>query len=220
MNRTLLAGLAGLAILAACSDIVSPLRNQRYDWRLIVTYDSAGPRVDTLSFHWPRNQVPVKMWVEDASDLKARAREGIALWKDAFLYGEWDARLVDDSASADVIVRLLQPPPLRAGAIRMAASVEPCFGATDVDTGTTRHEIVLPIRSYVFPSLPNDPGLEDCMRHVTSHEIGHTMGLFQHSTDSLDLMYGVPAVDFLSERDAGTAENAYHFKPDMVPVRP
>jgi len=220
MNRTLLAGLAGLAILAACSDIVSPVRNQRYDWRLIVAYDGAGPRVDTLSFHWPRNQVPVKMWVEDASDLKARAREGIALWKDAFLYGEWDARLVDDSTSAQVIVRLLQPPPLRAGAIRMAASAQPCFGATDVDTGATRFEIVLPIRSYVFPSVPNDPGLEDCMRHVTSHEIGHTMGLFQHSTDSLDLMYGVPTVDFLSERDVGTAENAYHFKPDMVPVRP
>ena len=78
MSRTLLAGLAGIATLAACSDIVSPVRNARYDWRLIVAYDSAGPRLDTLSFHWPRNSVPVKLWVEDASDLKARAREGIA----------------------------------------------------------------------------------------------------------------------------------------------
>jgi predicted Zn-dependent protease len=206
MNRTLLASLAGIALLVACSEIVSPVRNQRYDWR--------------LSFHWPRDQVPVRLWVQDTFDLQDRVREGIALWRGAFLYREWDGTLVDDSTKADVIVRLLLPPPVRAGSIRLAGGVPPCFGATDVDTVNTRYQLLVPIRTYIFPSLPNDPGILDCMRWVTSHEIGHTMGLFQHSTDSLDLMYGLPAVDVLSDRDVGTAQNAYHYLPDMVPLRP
>jgi hypothetical protein len=33
-------------------------------------------------------------------------------------------------------------------------------------------------------------------------------------------MFGVPSVDGLSQRDIGTALNAYHFKADMVPLRP
>ena len=211
--------LTALAAGIACSDIIAPSRNVRYDWRLIVNFDSAGPRVDTLSFHWPRGSIPVKVWVENQYNIPDRIREGIALWKPAFVYGEWNAKVVADSNLADVIVRTIQPPPLAiAPAHRFPALVEPCIGATDVDTGATRFQLVVPIHVYVFPTLPADTGITRCLRTVAAHELGHSLGLFQHSADSLDLMFSVPTATRLSDRDVGTAVNAYHFAADMVPV--
>jgi hypothetical protein len=209
------AALAAVAVGIACSDVVAPSRNARYDWRLLVNYDSAGPRVDTLSFHWPRNHLPVKIWVEDQYGLPGFIRDGIRLWQGAFLYGEWDGVVVGDSSTADVIVRTIQPPPQS-----IPGMLPPCLGATDVDTVSNRFQLRVPIRVFVYPSIPGDPTLGACLRTVAAHELGHSLGLFQHSTDSLDLMYGVPRATFLSDRDLGTALNAYHFKADMVPVRP
>lgn len=219
-NRLMIfAGLAVLSTAIACSDIVSPNRVLRYDWRLIVSYDSnATTYLDTLSFHWPRNRLPVKVWVEDANDLPGYIRQGIGVWKNAFLYNEWDATIVSDSNAADVIVRATQPPPAVRAANRMNGMAESCEGATDVVTGATRFELEIPIRSYVFVAVPGAPDLDECLARVATHELGHTMGLFQHSTDSLDLMYTFPSRLFLTDRDLGTAYNAYHFKADIVPA--
>src|SRR5215510_8740753 len=98
-RSTLFALTTALAVVAgaACSDIVSPARNQRYDWRLVVNYDSAGlPFADTLTFHWPRTHLPVKIWVEDQFNMPTHVRDGIKLWRSAFLYGEWDGVVVSD----------------------------------------------------------------------------------------------------------------------------
>ncbi len=222
MNRPTIFAFAAVAAVAtsiACSDIVSPSRSARYDWRLIVDYDSAGlPFSDTLSFHWPRNRLPVKIWVENQFDMPSHIRHGIGLWRGAFLYNEWDGKIVDDSNTADVIVRTVTPPPQ--SQIRLAGMVPSCVGATDVDTVNTRFELRVPIRVFVVPSIPGAPDLDQCLETVAAHELGHSMGLFQHSADSTDLMFTVPTAQGLTDRDVGTALNAYHFRADMVPVRP
>jgi hypothetical protein len=210
--------------LVACSDLAAPTRSNAYDWRLIVTFDSLGPQLDTLSFHWPRSRLPVRIYVEDAGGLPDDVRQGIDQWKAAFLYGEWDAKITSDSNNADVIVRLAPPPPVgpKPSAGRLGSMLLPqCDGATDLDTVATRFELRIPLRVYVNPLVPStDPDLARCLRVTTAHELGHSLGIFQHSSDANDLMFTQPAVDPLSRRDINTVQTLYHFPPDMVPVGP
>ena len=225
MSRSIRVIFAVTALLiGACSDLASPTRSNAYDWRLIVAFDSLGPQLDTLSFHWPRSRLPVRIWVEDAGGLPDEVAHGIEEWKAGFLYGEWDARVTSDSLNADVIVRLAPPPPPgpKPVAGRIGSMLLPeCDGATDLDTVATRFELKIPLRVYVNPLVAsNDPNLARCLRVTTAHELGHSLGIFQHSPDANDLMFTAPAVDALSHRDINTAQTLYHFPPDMVPVGP
>lgn len=208
---TLLLGLAGLA----CSDLSAPTRVSPYEWRLIIP-SSTG--LDSLTFRWERGQLPVRYWVEDSLGLPAHVENAIATWRGAFLYGEWDGTLVGDSGQADVIVRLMTPPVKPSAAMRYHALLPECQGATDIDTLATRHQLALPIRVYLDPRLPGS-GLDACLAVTATHELGHTLGLIQHSTDPADVMYSNPATGTLSARDIRTAEAIYHLEADIVPVR-
>jgi predicted Zn-dependent protease len=60
--------------------------------------------------------------------------------------------------------------------------------------------------------------IANCLARVTAHEIGHSIGLFQHSNNPGDLMFGVPAVRAPSPRDRSTAQVLYHTKATLVPA--
>ncbi|MEP7325929.1 MAG: matrixin family metalloprotease [Gemmatimonadota bacterium] len=216
-----LALLAAGALSAGCTDIGTPSRAVPYESRLFIPFDNGGqPAVDSLRFHWPRSSFPVRYWVEDSLEAPALVRGAIATWKEAFLYREWDAAVVSDSSSADVIVRVENIPPKPGPSTIRLASLRPeCEGATDVDTVANRREFLVPVRIFLNPKFQSD-SLGLCMRITATHEVGHSMGLLQHSGDVNDIMFTDPRANGLSVRDIATVEALYHRESDMHPVRP
>ena len=207
----------------ACADIAPPLRDEFYEWRLI-TPAASGTGVDSLSFHWPQSRLPVRVWVEDAASLPANVPNAIATWRGAFLYGEFDATIVSDSTSADVIVRAGAAPGVefsRRGVRLYSALAPQCAGATDLDISEDHTQLRLPVRMYIDPrSDPNAADLPACLALTTTHELGHALGIWEHSTQATDIMFVDEVVSLPSERDLGTAEVLYHVAPNVEPVGP
>jgi len=213
---------AGLLLLTACSDIATPIRDNFYEWRLIVPAAS-GTGIDSLTFHWPKDRLPVRVWVEDAANLTQNVPKAIAAWRAAFLYREFEATIVSDSSKADIIVRAGPAPgiPLFSRTRFLSAFAPECVGATDINVSDDHTQLRLPVRIYIDPrSNPDAPGLNDCLALTTTHEFGHALGIFRHSTVATDLMYADPVVPAPSIRDLETAELIYHLEPDLVPVGP
>lgn len=206
--------LVGGVTALACTDIASPSRADRYEWRRIV---STGPgTADTLSFHWPRSRLPVTIWVENTLNLPAHVQAGIDKWKAAFLYNEFDAVTVADSNTADVVVRAGAPVKGGFDVVRLASIAPECEGGTDFDLPSGSTVLRPPIRVYINPRFdPSSPGVDECVALTTTHELGHAIGLFAHSPTPGDIMFGDPVVSVLSDRDRNTAEAAYHLQPSL-----
>jgi predicted Zn-dependent protease len=206
--------LAGGLTALACADIASPSRADRYEWRRIVGTGSGT--TDTLSFHWPRSRLPVRIWVEDTLNLPDHVLTGIDRWKAAFLYGEFDAVTVPDSNTADVVVRAASP--LKGGfnVVRLGSSAPECEGGTDFELPNGSLELQPPFRVFVNPRFdPASPGVDECLALTTTHELGHALGIFAHSPVTTDIMFGDPTVAELSSRDRATIEAAYHLEPNL-----
>ncbi len=212
--RAALPLLTLVATALACSEATSPDRVPNYEWRLVVD-------ADTLSFHWPVNDLPVRIWVEDSLDMPSRISEGIASWRAAYLYGEYDAVVVADSTTADMIVRVRTAPAKAIATVgRLHTLFAGCEGATDIDTVATRFQLQLPVRMYLAPRYdPAQVDLTECFRVTARHELGHSLGLFRHTSDTLDIMYGQPEAAGLSQRDINTAQIVAHWPANMIPTR-
>jgi hypothetical protein len=209
--------IAGLA----CSDIAAPLRTDFYEWRRFVP-SATGTGIDTLSFHWPQSALPVRVWVEDTVGLPANFERAIGIWKSVYLYHEFDARLVSDSTTADILVRGIPAPGLLLDRVELRSALRPeCKGATDLDVSDDDTELRPPIRIYINPLLSlDDPDLLDCLALTSIHELGHALGIFEHSPNATDIMFANPLVPLPSAFDRGTAEVLYHVPSTLRLVRP
>ena len=139
--------VAGLVLLAACSDMTAAPRDDWYEWRLIVP---DGAAQDTLNFTWPNDRVPVRFWAQDTLNLPARVDAAIDAWQKQFLYAEFRGERVSDPDDADVVI--VGGPPGSMPAFRSTASE--CNGATDVDIDQTSRLLTLPM----IVSLPFSAG--------------------------------------------------------------
>jgi predicted Zn-dependent protease len=209
-----------LVLLAACSDIVSPRRSNPYEYRAFVIKGTIDGSIDTVSFHWPRSYLPLRVWVDPADELSPHVGTAIARWQAAFLYGEVRAEMTDDSSHADIIVQNTVPPAGGAGvSLRVGARAPECRGETDLYYDLTAKTVILPIRMYVWPRFTTTPpGLEECYSLTVTHEFGHAIGLLGHSPDPSDVMYSDPVLDGISDRDRVTAETVYHINPTYSPT--
>lgn len=195
-----------LALLAACGDATAPLRVDRYEWRLFEPRPGGG--IDTLAFAWPNASQPLRIWAQDSLGLVGHTTAAIQSWQAQFLYGEFRGTLVPDSSEADIIV-VAGPAPADAPVLPMMA--RQCRGATDIAVDPLTFVLRPPMHIYIeLRFAPDDPGVDACLALTTAHELGHALGIFQHSTDPDDLMYSDPVVAAPSARDRNTAERAYH----------
>jgi predicted Zn-dependent protease len=200
MRAPLVLAALGLA-LAGCNNIASPAITNIYEFRDV----EFG---DTLTFHWPRSMLPVRVWVAADSPIRENVETAIARWQNAMLYGEFRATLVADSTTADIIVRNA-PSDIGGGILSMAPQ---CDGESDLDVDTNANTLTLPIHIFMFAVVADEiPGIPACYSITMTHELGHAIGLLVHSPDVGDVMYSNPMFDGISERDRQTVSLLYHY---------
>ncbi len=103
------------------------------------------------------------------------------------------------------------------------APVYACSGATSVPSTDAGNRFTEPfhIRLAILPGFtPAQVGA--CLRRTVIHEAGHALGLFQHSPDPADIMWGPSGAtpitaDRPSDQDRRTAEVLYHTTPTLLP---
>jgi hypothetical protein len=210
-RRSALPLLVGAAALASCEGAVPPEREGAYD------FDLSG---SGLVFHWTPDRLPVRYWVApDAGVVRDFATEGIRRWTGQFLYGEFRGTLVDDSAAADVLIWVSPPSPPAVQPTEDPPVLAACEGVTSNDTTATGPRALAgPFVVLIsWRSFYSDVDVVNCLERVTTHEIGHTLGLFGHSPNEFDLMNSTPRVASPSPADRTTAEVLYRTPPSILP---
>ena len=202
--------LAAACAAAACETAAAPERE--------LAYPLEDPQ-SGLTFHWTPDYLPVRYWVaDDAGQVHTFVREGLRTWAATFLHGEFRAVLVTNSAEADVLVFVEPGTPPPGNPTDDPPVLGACQGKTGYDLEPDEDRLVPPFRVTVaWDSRYADADVVNCLERVTIHEIGHTIGLFGHSGNELDLMHGNPRVRSPSPADQATAEVLYHTPPTITP---
>lgn len=208
-----LLALAAACVAVACETAAAPERE--------LAYPLEDPR-SGLTFHWTPGDLPVRYWVsDDAGSVRDFVREGLRTWAGAFLHGEFRGVMVADSAEADVLVFVEPGTPPPGNPTDDPPLLGACGGVTGYDLEPDEDRLVRPFRVTVeWDSRYADGDVVNCLERVAIHEIGHTIGLFGHSSNELDLMHANPRVRSPSPADQASAEVLYHTAPTITPPVP
>ena len=197
-----------LVLMVACHNPTVPDRQAAY------AFDDGFGDV----FRWPQQRLPVRFYPDTRGAMRTLVEYGIAAWTAQFIYGEFNGVIWSDSATADVIV-------LWSGAVPADVPPDPgppvtaCSGVTRLvtDASGTRLDSAIVITASRLAVTATDAQVAACFRRVITHELGHSLGLLQHSPQNTDLMAPDPLVDAPTSRDRGTVEVLYHSTPTIGP---
>jgi hypothetical protein len=200
-------GPTAVLLVLACGEPTVPTRTPAYGFDDAMTGDV---------FRWPGARLPVRVWVDQRGALPRLVNDGLRAWETRFLYGEFRGVTVSDSAAADVIVRW-------SGAVPPDVPPDPgppvfaCTGLTQFSVDATNT-----LDDYVRVEVGSTAGFSDaqvaaCLVRVATHELGHVLGILQHSPATADLMYPTPGVGEPSDGDRRTVEVLYHTEPTIAP---
>jgi matrixin len=194
-----------LVLLAACGEPTVPTRADIY------TFNSGSD-----VFHWPADRLPVRFYAQPVGNLAFLVQRGIDIWAGEFLYGEFTGTLVGDSTAADVLVEADSAPNVPPD---QGPWVYACGGVTTLPPTDSTSHLTGPLHVHltVLAGYPVAQ-VAACLRRTAIHELGHSLGLLQHSTDTTDIMYGPPEVALPSERDHRTVEVLYHTPATILPA--
>ena len=197
-----------LVLLAACGEPAAPVRSGGY------AFDFGGD-----VFHWPGGRLPVRYYADSRGAMRALVDRALRVWEDQFLYGEFRTVLVVDSADADVMVVWADsvPPDVPPDA---GPPVFACNGLTAFSLDTSGTALDRPVRAEIginLGTLFTAAQVAACVRRVTIHELGHTLGILQESPGANDVMNTSVPVDQPSDRDRRTVEVLYHTVPTISP---
>lgn len=198
--------------LAACTTPDAPSHAGAYP------FDSNG-NGSGLVFRWPEDRLPVRFWVDPRGNLNDLVQNAIAVWEDQLIYGEFTGVVVSDSAHADAqftwsgtvpttVPPDPGPPALACGGLTQNDSI----GATDQRIHGALHSSISVLAGSFTPGQ-----IEACVRRTVIHEMGHTLGILDHSMDSTDIMYITPIVPAPSAADRTTIQVLYHTTPTILP---
>jgi len=96
-----------------------------------------------------------------------------------------------------------------------------CGGVTTFEYDSTGFALTGPVHVSltVLAGSPASAGqVQACMRRVSIHELGHSLGLLRHSLFDEDIMFGSPIVDYPSRFDRRSVELLYHSAPTVQPA--
>ena len=193
---------------AACTDPLIPSRPGTYG------FDRSGQ-----IFHWPVNRLPVRFYADPRGALHGYVSLAVKTWQEQLLYGEFSGEMVNDSTQADVIVVWADsvPPDVPPD---QGPPVTACDGLTLAFTDTSGVQLDGPLHTQLtvlIGKVFTASQVAACMQRTTLHEIGHTLGLFQESPDTQDVMYTTPSATAPSDADRWTVQKLYHTTPNIAP---
>lgn len=210
-------------VVGACDSPTVPERllTEVYDYRLLTP--------QPLVLRWPIGST-VRVYLEPHTDpahtaaLQSALDNGIAVWNAAALYGEVELAQTDQLEDADAVLiysTVLQP----VDVANCAPGGGLAYTTFCLDPQDGSRLAVFPIRTSgggkvkFLVTVRTQATLDaESVRRLVAHELGHVLGIAQHSKRQTDLLYPGPITRAEpSPADRATLQVLYHTRADITP---